>query len=99
VARNSLDGVQVCTVAVQLRNETAAGGMSADTLSRKTSFIHSRSENIISPPDTDWLNPVLSLSENNNLRQILRLLLNLGLRLYFLTGTKIYRQKVEIKAL
>jgi len=25
--------------------------------------------------------------------------LNLGLRLYFLTGTKIYRQKVEIKAL
>jgi hypothetical protein len=43
-------------------------------------------------------NPVLSLSENNNLSQILRLLFNPGLRLYFLTETKIYRQKVETKA-
>jgi hypothetical protein len=43
--------------------------------------------------------PILSLSENNNLSVTLRVLFHQGLRLYFLTETKIYRQNVEIKVL
>ncbi|WP_016870956.1 hypothetical protein [Fischerella thermalis] len=48
--------------------------------------------------DSDDHIPVLSLSENNNLSQLLRLWFHPGLRLYFLTETKIYRRKVETKA-
>jgi hypothetical protein len=46
----------------------------------------------------EGLNPVLSLSENNNRSKVLKLLLSQALSLYFLTVNQIYSSNLEIKA-
>jgi hypothetical protein len=43
--------------------------------------------------------PVLSLSENNNLSKVLKLLYSQALSFYFLTVTQVCRQNMEMEAL
>ncbi|WP_375495122.1 hypothetical protein [uncultured Nostoc sp.] len=44
-------------------------------------------------------NPLLSLSENNNRSQILKLLCSRALSFYFLTVTQVCSQNLEMEAL